>query len=780
MLTKSSSWPEFRDRLPRRQRGMPSDFPWEAVRLYYERLYYLKTKFWKTPAARFGDLREMVTRMEFQLRGAIHSHLMLWVSKTIPEMVEERFIRADLPDPDDEPELYDLVVKYQLHECKAHICGGPGAGPNGKCKKLFPADISDRTYHRQGDKRYTYTRTGRDIYVVPYNAELLLLWGGHVNVQYVTDGNLVAYMIKYITKVEPYSLLNMPNGGTRTDAHILARRMGSMEQIVLALGYDMVRCTTSSVFLPTALPSMRNSTVRPPFQVAQDPDNPYYPDALEKYFARPEAYEDLTYFKYFQLCEVSKKRIVNRDGPRPGFQDRAGYWVYQRNKTKLIRTPYRRLCDGESFFLHHLLCNRPWRSDDEIIGNCETYRERLFILEPTLFENLLRGHDERELSARLAIGNEYLEMVQRIAEALPIDIQELVSRQLMQLNTMTVPGLMDAASLTLRGEQYRCYTAITQNILASPNGGRCFFITGPGGTGKSYLLKAIEHWSNTSRNQCILLAPTGIAARNISGSTIHSELSIFTESGEYQTSLFAYSEEKLDALAELKVIILDEISMVDGILLDKISSIFMKVKKNTRPFGGLHVIALGDLLQLPPVEGIKVWKAAVWPLFYPIFLREPQRQNDRRFFDVLNKIRFGIVDDDVKQLLTECWQRHDPAASMWVTTYLCPLKDDAEDLNQLALDGLPSDGAHVLFHAEDYENDERLTSSSRSRIFRRGTNFPAVVTCKVGAKVMFLTNSMLAQKGIANGSLGIITEILPEGDIMAAFPTEQGIQVCKY
>jgi len=161
---------------------------------------------------------------------------------------------------------------------------------------------------------------------------------------------------------------------------------------------------------------------------------------------------------------------------------------------------------------------------------------------------------------------------------------------------MTVPGLIDAASVTLRREQYGCYTAVTQNILASTNSRRYFFITGPGGTGKSYLLKAIQHWYNVSRNQCILLAPTRIAARNIGGSTIHSALSIFTESREYQTSLFSYSKEKRDALGELRVIILDEISMVDGILLNNISSIFIKIKKNTRPFRGLHVIALGDLL----------------------------------------------------------------------------------------------------------------------------------------------------------------------------------------
>jgi hypothetical protein len=468
---------------------------------------------------------------------------------------------------------------------------------------------------------------------------------------------------------------------------------------------------------------------------------------------------------------------MNTHNPRPGVQDQAGYWIYQRKKAYLIRTPYRRLCDGESFFFHHLLNYGPWRSDDEILDGYETYRERLLNLAPGLFHNLLRGQDEREITGRLAIGNEYLEMVQRIAEALPIRLQDLVSRQLLQLNSMKIPGLMDAAALTLRGEQYSCYSIITRNIHASPNGGRCFFTTGSGGTGKSYLLKAIEHWCNVSRNQCILLAPTGIAARNIGGRTIHSALSIFMEGEDYRTGIFSYNEAKRKALEGTSVIILDEISMVDGILLDFVSTIFMKLKKNHRPFGGLHVVTMGDLLQLPPVSGKKVWQAAVWPLFYPIFLREPQRQTDRRFFDVLNKIRFGIVDDDVKELLTECWQRHNPATNMWLTTYLCPLRAEADALNRLALDSLPREGPELMFHAEDYENDVRLTITSRSHVFRRGTNFPNIVTCTVGAKVMFLTNTMLDIKNIANGSLGIITAILEGGDIEAAFPTQDGIQV---
>jgi ATP-dependent DNA helicase PIF1 len=290
------------------------------------------------------------------------------------------------------------------------------------------------------------------------------------------------------------------------------------------------------------------------------------------------------------------------------------------------------------------------------------------------------------------VGNEYLEMVERITEATPPNLQEIVSQQLTQLNCMTVPGLADAAAISLQGDQYRAYATVTQNIQSSRRQGRCFFITGPGGTGKSFLLKSLQHWCNASRNSCILLAPTGIAARNIDGNTIHSGMSIYYERGSYRTGLFNFAEDKMETLKRKSVLIIDEVSMVDGRLLDYISSVFARLKGNNRPFGNMHVIVFGDLMQLPPVDGIKVFKAAVWRLFHPLFLEQPRRQSDQRFFHVLNKIRFGIVDDDVKEVLTERWQQYDPLQSVWNTTYLCSLRKEAEQLTTLYFQGCPGAG----------------------------------------------------------------------------------------
>jgi len=268
-----------------------------------------------------------------------------------------------------------------------------------------------------------------------------------------------------------------------------------MEVMVLALGFDIFRSSSGSMYIPTALPEMRNFAVRPPKDIEYDPDNPYFPDALEKYFARPRSYEVLTYFQYFGQCEIMKARRRNKNGPREGHQDQLGYWVYKRKKPIIVRSAYRRLCDGESFFFIHLLYHYHWRSDEEILGGSATYRERLFALNPGLYNRVLRGQEEMAQAGHLALGREYLEMVQRVAEAVPINAQHMISEQLRQLNTITVPGIANAAAVNLRGNQYDCYTAITQNISASRHQGRCFFITGPGGTGKSYLLRSFWQYA---------------------------------------------------------------------------------------------------------------------------------------------------------------------------------------------------------------------------------------------------------------------------------------------
>jgi hypothetical protein len=117
------------------------------------------------------------------------------------------------------------------------------------------------------------------------------------------------------------------------------------------------------------------------------------------------------------------------------------------------------------FFFVQLLYRYHWRSDDEIRNGADSYRTKLLTLDPVLYAQVLQGQDDREQAARLTIGNEYLEMVERIAEATPPNLQEMVALQLTQLNCMTVPGVADAAAISLEADQYRAYTTVTQNMI---------------------------------------------------------------------------------------------------------------------------------------------------------------------------------------------------------------------------------------------------------------------------------------------------------------------------
>jgi hypothetical protein len=112
-----------------------------------------------------------------------------------------------------------------------------------------------------------------------------------------------------------------------------------------------------------------------------------------------------------------------------------------------------------------------------------------------------------------------------------------------------------------------------------------------------------------------------------------------------------------------------------------------------------------------------------------------------------------------------------------MTTFLYSLRKNAAAINEVILSSLASqDSLHEVSVVVDYENGRELDNTRGSRVFKKGTNFPETVRCQIGAKVMFLTNSMLDQ-GISNRTCGIVTELRSNGEPNVAFPTQDGIRV---
>ena len=230
--------------------------------------------------------------------------------------------------------------------------------------------------------------------------------------------------------------------------------------------------------------------------------------------------------------------------------------------------------------------------------------------------------------------------------------------------------------------------------------GASLFITGKAGTGKSTLLQLFR---NTTRKKCAVLAPTGVAALNVQGQTIHSffgfppRIITPSEAGRKVTR-----KDLLRLYKNLEVLIVDEISMVRADVLDAMDKFLRVNRENYRPFGGVQVVFFGDLFQLPPVVTRDPVESAYFQEYYetPYFfsakifqepdfelemleLRKVYRQESRHFLRLLEAVRINEIDYDDLEDLNE---RHLPAfgeTEGYIT--LCTRNNTADRINQREL-----------------------------------------------------------------------------------------------
>ena len=277
------------------------------------------------------------------------------------------------------------------------------------------------------------------------------------------------------------------------------------------------------------------------------------------------------------------------------------------------------------------------------------------------------------------------------------------------------------------------------------------FVTGGAGTGKSTFIRWLD---NEFRGKTLLCAPTGIAALTIAGKTIHSMCRL-------PPSWVVQSDIKLhpQSLAQhADLLIIDEISMVDANLLDAMDSFFRLNRGNTKAFGGISVVLVGDLFQLPPIitrtteplfdanyDSPKFFAADVITnsKFHVVELTETFRQSDQIFVDLLSNIREGKrIPEVLEALNVSCKITKDADAG---TISLSPRKIEVERINNYRLGKLP--GKLKVFQGV-----------STGKFFERQLPVPNSIELKVGAQVMLAKNSK-GTKDFVNGDIGTITEI---------------------
>ncbi|GBB87368.1 hypothetical protein RclHR1_13810001 [Rhizophagus clarus] len=718
---------------------IPTNRPLHTTLHFIHRFQELKKNIWKNPEhSEWNELKYFFERIEFQNRGAAHTHGVYWVSKSIEQMIAENIIRSDLPDPITESELYAKVKANQIHTCSIK-CGGQPA-PGHTCKKGFPRSFSPYTYYDNDTHRYIYKCIKpEDQWVVPYHPQTLIIWDAHMNIQYVSSRGLARYLSKYISKSEPCHIFNVKEGDKFRE-HIIARRLGSMELLFLILGETICNSSCTVSYLTTDPPTSRQKAIRPVYLINEEEDDPYWKDHIEKYFNRPfeEEFNNLTYPDYYKYYDISKSLPSTK---RQIHNDLLNNYVVKRTTPKLVRFRYLKLQDGELYFYQKLLLELPCRNEEELLGIFQTYREHWLFLHPELYEKIQQ------------ITQEYLHTQQ-----LKLDAQfNLPNDQLYVISTI-------------------------KNILGpktQKNKYPYFFITGPAGTGKSFIINLITKDLINKRSKYLLLAPTGVAAQNIGGQTIHSALRIHETLNGFQTLAF-YDHEFFKNLQQIDTIIIDEISMVSATLFSFISDMFSVIQQKTIAFGGINIIVIGDLAQLPPVTGLKIYKSSEWKLFYPLFLTKPQRQNqDQEFYNVLQEIRFGKISPRSWDFLYQkaaIFNQQQPLHIALNTTNIVGYKEAANRINNTICNMLPvNENKFLISEAVDIINGEQYNPNESQKLFKSKTNYPDYLRLQQGARVMYLKNDISNHK-ICNGTIGIVTDInLEKLEVRVVFSIIGGI-----
>ena len=293
------------------------------------------------------------------------------------------------------------------------------------------------------------------------------------------------------------------------------------------------------------------------------------------------------------------------------------------------------------------------------------------------------------------------------------------------------------------------------DLLSEDSDQQFIFLTGAAGTGKTTLLERVKNQLSLKK---MVVAPTGIAALNIGGTTINSAFRIGFDTIPVITK--SKDPRFVKLLRNLELLIIDEVSMVRAPMLDAISQSLQIHRNSEQPFGGVHVLACGDLFQLPPIikesEERIIYEKYDSVYFFDSHsfkemkainffeLTESFRQEeDQKFCELLNNIRIGKdLEPTISQINSNCF---DPTLESDFYMTLTSRKKRAEELNE-----------YKLGHIEGQE--EVIKSKESGDLNENDLPAPRELKIKVGANVMFIKND--PEGRWVNGTLGTVSECL--------------------
>ncbi len=817
-----------------------------------------------------GHIDHYYWKKEYQARGAPHYHVLLWVRDApiigvhepdkVISWIDER-ISCRVPNEKSNPELHDIVTKYQMHKCSGYCKCRRKRGNTflTVCKFNFPRECCDSTTLycveeklKARKKIYSLKRTQSEVRINDYNPLLLLLWKANMDIQFVSESSLAlaSYLTGYVTKAERSHMNDI--WGEISDSKdiysrlftfglraLRSRECGLYEASDLLLGDHLSEKSVSVKYIDVSMPHKRSrklkkhSTLEKMAETAPESEdifednlfNTFYPNrpshlsgvCLHDFVAQYDYYgkDKNGNRNYRKLC---KPRLVNHRLFDPQKEDQ--------------REPY---------YYSLLVLFVPFRHHNELLGEDETAEEAFQRLvshntdvsnyHATLQKMLKvrstitainKSRKEDPLVEKSSTEDNEPQLLGEAKSAMQ-DLQDLNVQPPDQLSLEERESMLNAdqrrvfynvKSQLLHQQQHETNNCDCNNIKPLQ-----MFVSGVGGTGKSFLIAAIkalvESLWPTEDLSCAIAAPTGLAAFNVGGVTMHRLFQLPVEHDSKTAGYWALSKDAQKVmrtmLRSVKMIIIDEVSMVSSLNLVYMHMRLEELFGGNDWFGSRNMLFLGDLLQLQPVNGtavfdkitrktllnklgcataINIWKDCV--TYDELTINERQKQ-DGGFSTLLNSIRCGCPTDEDFSMLQErvvegtilqkfrelegcnknpvCLFPTRKACEQFNHEMLATLDSPLHEL--LCVDEVDETKSTCKWHRKAADHLQKLNADCNNT-----AGLEAKLLLAVGARVM-LRRNIDTKTGLVNGAIGTVLAIA-DGHISVHFDhLHEPFNVCK-
>ncbi len=601
------------------------------------------------------------------MRGAPHYHVLLWIEgapvmgfdpdEKVLAWILKR-ITCNIPDPTTDSELYSLVTRYQMHKCTKYCMKTRKI--NGhfmrRCKSNFPRSVTSKACLNlpveaslaKFKRIYDLPRKAEEVRINDYNPLLLYLWKSNIDIQYIAESSmaLAGYVTSYVTKAEKSDLQDVwADLASSGDLYsrlwkfakncLKKREVGLYQACDLLVGESLYSKSATVQFVNARFPNKRNRKLKDYKQLKalyeQDPDTKdmFMSNLVDVHYpGRSRKLADMC------LCDFSKH--IQWDA-----KDAEKYWRLK--KPRVVNHPKFDLLrpeQEEDYYYCLVMLFTPFTDESLLLLPGETAKNAF---ERSQSEGLMAHHErlqkmlqadkkKREIKETRNGGADQQKSAKRVENSCNDDEVLHVQGKCrfdepLNLDLDVDPLDMQRMVSMLNKDQRRVYDKITGHLLheLDHSNGTCsctdlqpmqMFVSGVGGTDKSFLIQAVRAFTKATwphlNNTTAIAAPTGLAACNVNGITTYQLFNLPSEHDSRTASYWALPKENAkylrQQLTNVKVFVIGEVSMVSSLNLTYISQRLTEIYGNDDWFGRKTVLCMGDLLQLPPVNGLPVFQ----------------------------------------------------------------------------------------------------------------------------------------------------------------------------